>query len=250
MTKPLALQLYSVRDRMTDDRDGVLRKLAEIGYGAVEAFKPTDDPAGFRKVADDLGLTVCATHAVGLVRGMDPGVVFEAVNTLGTELVIVPGGIAKDEFTTGDGLNRVADLLNDLATQAQSHGLRLGYHNHDHELQAMVDRRHSLDVLAELLSPEVFLEIDTYWAFVGGADVSELLARHRERVQLLHVKDGPGVRGGPNVAVGQGSLPVPEIVAAAPNAWRVVEFDSCATDIVDAVGESFSYLSALGEATE
>ncbi|NDL60890.1 sugar phosphate isomerase/epimerase family protein [Phytoactinopolyspora mesophila] len=245
MSTPLAVQLYSVRDHITKDRDRVLSRLAETGYGAVEPFAPRDDPSGFRTVADDLGLQVCATHASELVRGADASEVFDAVSTLGTSLVIVPGGIPKEEFTTGDGLKRVADVLNDLSERAAAHGLELGYHNHEHELESMFDGRHALDVLADLLTPDIFLEIDTYWAAVGGADVPALLQRHGDRVRLLHVKDGPVVRDEPNVAVGEGRIPVGEYLAAAPHAWRVVEFDKCETDVLDALERSLTYLATL-----
>jgi hypothetical protein len=68
-----------------------------------------------------------------------------------------------------------------------------------------------------------------------------------DRVRSLHVKDGPAVKGEPNVAVGSGVMPVPEVLAAAQQAWRVVEFDSCATDLMAALGASVAYLDALAE---
>ena len=66
------------------------------------------------------------------------------------------------------------------------------------------------------------------------------------RVELLHVKDGPLEKGEPNVAVGSGAMPVADVLAAAPsNAWRVIEFDECATDLFTAIGESRAYVAAL-----
>ncbi|WP_053202467.1 sugar phosphate isomerase/epimerase family protein [Jiangella muralis] len=245
MPKPLAVQLYSVRDLLSADRSGVLRRLAAIGFGAVEPYDPCDDPEGLWRVLDDLGLEVCASHAVGLVRGGDAAEIFDAVRTLGTELVIVPGGLPTENFATADGIARVADLLNEWAGAARGHGLRLGYHNHDHELRHRVDGRHALDVLADLLDPDVFLEVDTYWAAVGGADVPALLSRHAGRVRLLHIKDGPAVLGEPNVAVGAGALPVADYLATAPDAWRIVEFDTCATDLLAAIDDSYRHLAAL-----
>ncbi|NEE00733.1 sugar phosphate isomerase/epimerase family protein [Phytoactinopolyspora halotolerans] len=245
MSKPLAVQLYSARDQIAEDRDAVLRRLAGIGFGAVEPFQPLNDPAGFRKVADDLGLTVCAAHAADLVQGVEPAKVFDALGTLGTDQAIVPGGIPRAEFATADGVKRVADRLNGLAEQARARGISLGYHNHEHELEYLIDGRHALDVLADALAPEVFLEVDTYWAAVGGADVPALLRRHADRVRLLHVKDGPAVVGEHNVVVGSGSVPVPEYLAAAPDAWRVIEFDRCATDVLDALEASYRYVASL-----
>src|SRR5205807_3795906 len=119
----------TVRSHIAEDRDGVLRQLADLGFGAVEPFQPTEDPIGFRKVADGLGLVVSSAHAMGLLDA-DPHPVFEAIATLGTQLAIVPAGIAQEDFGTRDGLARAADLLNALAEKAAAHGLRLGYHNH------------------------------------------------------------------------------------------------------------------------
>jgi sugar phosphate isomerase/epimerase len=245
MTRPLSVQLYTVREQIAEDRDGVLRRLADLGFRAVEPFQPTEDPVGFRKVADDLGLTVSSAHAMGLLQD-DPNPVFEAIATLGTDLAIVPAGIPQEQFTTREGLQRAADLLNGLAEKAAAHGLRLGYHNHWWEFEPVIDGKHGLEVLAELLAPEVFLEVDTYWAAVGGADVPSVLGKLGSRVEALHVKDGPVKKGEPNLAVGTGAMPVAAVLGAAPaEAWRIIEFDECATDIFAALGESLGYVADL-----
>ncbi|MEV4760987.1 sugar phosphate isomerase/epimerase [Micromonospora sp. NPDC049559] len=244
MARPLSVQLYSVRELISDDRDGVLRRIADIGFGAVEPYDPTTDPKGFRRVVDDLGLTVSSTHAGALLR-QEPAEVFDAVATIGTELVIIPAGIPHEDFTTRDGLARAADLLNGLAEQAKPYGLRLGYHNHWWEIEPRIDGVPAIEVLAELLAPEVFLEIDTYWAAVGGVEVPDLLRRLGDRVLALHVKDGPVRKDEPHTAVGQGVMPVPEILAANPDAWRIVELDRCATDMLTALAESHAYLTGL-----
>ncbi|QYC37922.1 Xylose isomerase-like TIM barrel [Nonomuraea coxensis DSM 45129] len=244
MSTPISVQLYTVRDALAADRDAVLRRLAGMGYTAVEPYDPAADPEGFRRVADDLGLRVSATHAYALLTE-DTNAVLDAIATIGTDLAIVPGGIAHEEFTTPDGLRRTADLLNGLAERAAGHGVRIGYHNHWWEIEPRIDGRHALEALADLLAPEVFLEIDTYWAAVGGADVPALLGRLGGRVLALHVKDGPVVKGEPHTAVGAGAMPVPAVLAAAPDAWRVVELDECATDVFGALADSHAYLTSL-----
>jgi len=244
MATPLSIQLYTLRHQLAADRHGALARLAEIGYRSVETYDPTADPAGFRKAADALGISVSGTHAYALFN-TDAGEVFDAVATIGTDLVIIPGGIDHEEFTTFDGLSRVADTLNGFAAKAAEYGMRLGYHNHWWEIEPRFEGRTALEELAGLLAPGVFLEVDTYWAQVGGADVPELLRSLGDRVLALHVKDGPGVKDEPHTAVGKGVIDVPSILGAAPDALRIVELDSCATDIFDAVAESRDYLAAL-----
>lgn len=248
MPEPLGVQLYTVREALATDRDAALRRIADIGYTAVEPYDPTDDPEGFRRLVDELGLTVPAIHAVALVREDEPGPVLDAVNTIGTELAIVPAGIPQEEFTSRDGIARAADLLNGLAETAAGHGIRLGYHNHWWELEPVLDGRHALEHLAELLDPAVFLEVDTYWAALGGADVPRLLTDLGDRVRALHVKDGPLTRDGAHLAVGAGRMPVPEVLAAAPDALRIVELDSCDTDLFEALAASRAYLTTLESA--
>ncbi len=53
------------------------------------------------------------------------------------------------------------------------------------------------------------------------------------------------IKGEPHTAVGAGVMPVPEILAAAPGAWRVVELDECATDVFTALADSHAYLTSL-----
>jgi sugar phosphate isomerase/epimerase len=244
MATPLSIQLYTLRDQIAADRDGTLTRLAEIGYRSVEPYDPTGDPTGFRKLADELGLTVPSTHAYALFS-KDAGEVFDAVRAVGTDRAIIPGGIEHDLFTTTEGLQQVADQLNGFAAKAAEHDVLIGYHNHWWEIEPRFEGRTALEVLAGLLAPEVFLEVDTYWAAVGGADVPELLRTLGDRVYALHVKDGPGVKDEPHTAVGQGTIDVPSILAAAPDAVRIVELDSCAGDVFEAVGESHRYLTAL-----
>jgi sugar phosphate isomerase/epimerase len=238
---PLGVQLYSAREQITADRDGVLRRLAQIGYGAVEPYDPLDDPAGFRAIADELGLAVPSTHGPVLSDRRDE--LAAAAATLGIEALIVPA-VPAAEFADPAGVSRTAERLNEAAAWAAGHGLQLGYHNHYWEFTELPDGRPALDALADELAAEVFLEIDVYWAAVAGADVPDLLKRLGDRVRYLHVKDGPGTVEDPMTAVGAGTLPIAEILAAAPaDARRVVELDRCATDVLDALADSYAFLA-------
>ena len=150
------------------------------------------------------------------------------------------------EFADQDSVRGVAAELNGTAARLAIEGLRLGYHNHDHELAPLPDGTTALEALAAALDPAVLLEVDTYWAAVAGQDVPALLGRLGERVRYLHVKDGPVTRDDPMTAVGAGRMPVAEILAAAPAAWHVVELDRCATDMMTAVGDSLAWLAGQG----
>lgn len=252
MTNPPALQLYTVREQLAGDRKGILARLASFGYGAVEPFNILGDPEGLRADLDAAGLLTCSVHATPSGEQAEP--LLRAARTLGARTIIVPY-MPPARFTDRASVQALASELNELALRAADQGLRLGYHNHDFELASIVDGRPALEVLAGALDDPVdggvdggvLLEVDTYWAAVGGQDVSALLGRLGDRVRYLHVKDGPMTREDPQTAVGAGRMPVAEILAAASSAeWHVVELDQCATDMMTAVAESLAWLAAHG----
>jgi sugar phosphate isomerase/epimerase len=242
ITSPPALQLYTVREQLAKEGTAVLRRIADFGYGAVEPFDVSEDPHRLRADLDEVGLAVCAVHAK--VLGDDSGALLRWAREAGAHTVIVPW-MEPATFAAADGVARLARDLNEAAAKAADHGLRLGYHNHDFELSSLIAGRPALEVLADSLDPAVILEVDTYWAAVGGQDVPALLGRLGDRVRYLHVKDGPVTKEDPMTAVGSGRMPVAEILAACPSAeWHVVELDRCATDMLTAVGDSLAWLAA------
>lgn len=238
----LSVQLYTVRNALAEDFDGTLERIAGFGYTQVEPFQFVNFLDGLGALAKH-GLTAPTAH-VGLLAG-DQDEIFAAAEQLGIGTVIEPA-VREPQWQGADAIREVAAQLNAAAEKAAEHGLRVGYHNHWWELQSTVEGRHGLEVLADHLAPEVVLEVDTYWANAGGADVPALLGRLGDRVVALHVKDGDGsLDTKKQVAVGSGTLPVWDYIAAGPeNALRVVELDDSAGDLLDAVRDSRTYLLA------
>lgn len=237
----LSVQLYTVREPFGHDAPGTLGRLAEIGYRRVE-------PWGLVERADVLaehlpahGLQAPTAH-VHLI-GADLDAVFAAARRVGVGTVIDPH-IAEEHWTERASIQAIAARLGEIAARAADHGLRVGYHNHAFELERRIDGVAALEVFADAAPESVVLEVDTYWAEVGGEPAAALLARLGDRVQALHVKDGPRTKEDRDqVAVGSGVLPIPEILAAAPAALRVVELDDHAGDVFDALRDSFAYLT-------
>ena len=90
----------------------------------------------------------------------------------------------------------------------------------------------------------MILEVDTYWASAGGADVPALLGKLGDRVEALHVKDGDGALDNKaQVAVGSGTCGAGH-PGRRPNALRVVELDDTDGDRMQAVADSRAYLLA------
>ena len=242
MTRPqdLGVQLYAVREALAADRAATIARLAGLGFGYVEPFDLLTDPAGLAALLADTGLRAITAHA--RVSGPDAPALCEAATTLGITTLIVPW-LDPERFATRDAVRGVADELNRTAAEVAAHGIRVGYHNHWFELEAVFDGRTALEWLADDLDESIVLELDTYWAAVGGQDVPALLGRLGDRVRFLHLKDGPLEPREPQVALGQGVLPVREILAAATSCeLAVVELDSFAGDMFTALADSVAFL--------
>jgi sugar phosphate isomerase/epimerase len=229
----LSVQLYTVRSALAADPDATLARLAALGFRLVEPFALLENRDALREGLPRHGLIAPTTHAD--ILGPDRDAVFAAAGELGIGTVI-QAWTEPAQWVAANGIARIATALDEAARVAADLGLRVGYHNHEFELATRIDGRHALEVFAGRLHPDVVLEVDTWWAHIGGADVPRLLDRLGERVVALHLKDGDGSGGGHvQVPLGQGVLPVREIVAAAPNALRVLELDDTAGDLFEAI---------------
>jgi sugar phosphate isomerase/epimerase len=240
----LSVQLYTVREAMQADLVGTLQRIAAIGFDQVEPYNFTAFPA-LGDALRSAGLTAPTTHGhfVG-VGESELDDLFAGAKSLGIQRVIDPH-VPAERWTTALSVAEIADQLNSAAEVATRHGVSIGYHNHAHELESIIDGRTSLEVMCDSLSDAVALEVDTYWAAVGGQDPVALLGRLGDRVVAIHVKDGAATpEPKDQTAVGGGTLPIRAIVEAAPaTALRVIELDDSRGDRFQAVADSFAYLT-------
>lgn len=239
-----SVQLYSVRDAFAADPDETLRRLAAIGFVSVEPYGVVENVEALRAGLAAHGLSAPTAHAA--LVGKDLDAVFAAARELGIEVVIEPM-IPATQWQNSADIVAAAEALNAAAKVAAGYGVRVGYHNHWWELESRIDGRSALEVFADRLDPEVVLEVDAYWAAAGGEDAPGLLRRLGERVCAIHVKDGSlAVDASGQVPAGQGRVPLAEVLAAAPEALRVVEFDRH-EDVFGGIAESFAYLAGAGK---
>ncbi|HEX5302829.1 MAG TPA: sugar phosphate isomerase/epimerase [Streptosporangiaceae bacterium] len=186
---PLGIQLYSVRDDIGPaDLETTLKRLAGMGFTHAEPYRILDRTEQLGEALAAAGLQVTAAHAN--VTTSDRDAYFDAAARLGLDTLIVPW-TEPDALSSRNGVAAVAAAINDAARRAADRGLRVGYHNHDFEFSQVVDGTAAYEILAEALDGEVVLEVDTFWASMGGADVFELIPRLGSRVRFLHVTNEP-----------------------------------------------------------
>jgi sugar phosphate isomerase/epimerase len=247
MEKQIALQLYTVREHLKTDFVGTLRRVAEIGYTAVETafWEPAITPRYARSVLDELGFRVISIHC-DLPLGDRQDMALALAEVYDCDRLIWHGWPRDPRYGSLAGVDALVEEYNAANQSVRAAGLRLGLHNHWWEYE-LVEGARPYQVLLERCAPDIFFELDTYWATVGGCDPVAVLGELGPRAPLLHIKDGPATGpDAPKTAVGTGAMPIPAILSAADHAeWLIVELDDCATDMLAAVEESYRYLRSF-----
>jgi sugar phosphate isomerase/epimerase len=238
-----SVQLYTVREALERDLPGTIRRLADIGFTMVEPYRFVAKAAELKQALSENNLRAPSGHAPLLSEDQDE--IFAAARELGIGTVIDPH-VPAGRWATLEDIMETAQQLNAAAAKAAGYGLRVGYHNHWWEVESVIDGKTALEHLADSLDPAVVLELDTYWAAVGGQNPTELLARLGDRVKFIHIKDGP-LTSDPasQVAVGDGRMAIWDVIGAATSLEAgVIELDAFQGDMFEAVQDSFNYLAS------
>jgi sugar phosphate isomerase/epimerase len=243
--KPIALQMFTVRREAAIDYVGTLRKIAKIGYKGVETGLNLAKAKESRQTLDDVGLVASSCFAP-LANRDNVNAIVEAAGIMGVKTLV--NGKGPEQFTKLDDIKKVAEEFQLAAELLAPHGLKMAYHNHWWEMNVL-DGRLGLEILYGL-APAMACEIDMYWAGnFGAVNVPPLVRKYRDRVPLLHVKDGPWIKDQPMTAAGKGKVPIADCVNAAnPDVleWVIFEMDECATDTLTAVADSYAFLTRAG----
>ena len=224
--KQIGLELYTVRDEMQNDFEGVIAKIASFGYKEVEAATGYNNMSAkeFRAMLDRYGLTMPSTHSGlpaadtmdarlegGQVMGLKyvenlggGGVGGRAAGApRGTAPAGVPpagragGGGGRGAGQTEEAIKRQAQTLNDNGKIARKFGIKMIVHNHTGEFAPLADKSElqPYDVLLAETDPEVVaMQLDIGWASVAGQDILAMFKKSPGRFECWHVKDAMGLK--------------------------------------------------------
>jgi sugar phosphate isomerase/epimerase len=247
MSFHIALQTWTIREQLNEDYYGSFTKVAEIGYEAVEVGMPPEGIASADMKAhfDRIGLHALSCHAnlEQLTKSLDELIDF--VKMAGSRYIV----LSYYRFGSREEVMEIARLLNQIGQSCLDHGIRFLYHNHDWEFMRF-DGEHALDLLLEATDPKlVGVELDVYWVKKAGVDPVSYLRKLDRRCPLLHVKDMEPGEEQWFAEVGEGILPMKEIIEAATEVgteWLVVEQDSCRRPPFDCIATSYDNLQKMG----
>lgn len=276
-TKPIALQLYSVRFDMAEDFYGTLKKVADMGYDGVEFAGFYNEKAeDVKKALEELNLTAISSHVVMtplLIDDLDAQIAYHKV--LGCKYIVMP--YADENYRPGgpkfeEGLK----LYEQIGKKLKENGIDFLYHNHDFEFVKYAGTN-GFDYLYSAV-PEEYLnpQMDVCWVSVAGRDPAEYIRKYSGRLDILHLKDyilkDPEHKGNMYALIdengqddinidisesenfdfrplGQGQVGIPAIIDAAEEngvKWYVVEQDrSSDMPALEAVKQSIDYFREL-----
>jgi sugar phosphate isomerase/epimerase len=243
---PIAAQLWSLHDEASTDLFGVLEKVAELGYPAVETISLYGHaPGAVRDRLATLGLVLCSAHAP-FPAGEEAEAILDTYEEAGADTLV--WSLEPEEFADRATMLRGLRRVNDGAANAAGRSMRVAYHNHFAEFRAEFDGRTAYDVLLEALDPAVVIELDTYWAHTGGADPAAVAAGLGARLESVHLKDGPALgMDDYMVPFGEGVVDVDAAASANPHVrWNIVEMDRSHHDMYDLLGRAYDHLVGRG----
>lgn len=234
------IQLFSVRDVAEKNMDEALRQVSEQGYKFVEFAGFFGIPAEeIRKMLAKYNLKVSGTHTgwQEIAEHFEETVAYH--KAIGNENIIIPGG----DFSDQRKLDALIDMINEFQPRLEAEGISLGFHNHFGEFRPNKDGSNIEDQL--IYRTNVMLEIDTYWAYIGGADPTALLERLKDRIRIIHIRDGFDV--GKGAPLGRGIAPVADIYrkAAELGMFMVVENGTGDYDSMTGAKMCIEYLKSL-----
>jgi sugar phosphate isomerase/epimerase len=189
MKLPIAVQLWSLRDEAEKDFEATLENVAKLGLDGVEfAGFYNYSAVDMNTLLKRTGLKAASAHISCDELKQDVLAVIEYNKTIGNKNIVIPYIKLENQHD----LDEAVDFILKIAPVIRDNGMILHYHNHDSEFKK-IKGRYILDLLIERCSSvNLNLELDTYWCFVGGEDPENYLLRNKNKINLIHLKDGNG----------------------------------------------------------
>ena len=234
----IGVQMWSVDKLWKKDPAGAFRRLKALGYDGVQSFGfLAMDWNELEKMLDGEGLQIVDMpfYLKNTASGEFERFV-EFCRRFGIGFAYEPF----IRFKTGEEWKRHFDTLVALGGKFARHGIRVGYHNHQHELRESYGGTTPLEMMC---ASGLAAELDVGHVRLAGGDPVAWLKRFAGRVPSIHAKPGGG-----NAVGGAGDRndwkAIFAAARAAGTAWAVVECETRRDTYAD-VEASIAFLKGL-----
>ncbi|NDV58596.1 sugar phosphate isomerase/epimerase [Bacteroides sp. 519] len=208
--KDIAVQLYSLlRHGVSDDYDGTIKKVGEMGFTSVEAAGYGDGkfygktPEAFKADLEAVGVYALSSHTG---RGLSADELkskkysdettawwdqcIAAHKAAGMKYIVTP---SMEVPKTIEDLQTYCEYYNEIGRKCKENGMKFGYHNHAFEFVKIKNGENEVvmyDYMIQNTDPALVLfEMDVYWVVRGAASPVDYFNKYPGRFEVLHVKD-------------------------------------------------------------
>ena len=243
----VALQLYTIRDKIAKDYVKALETVAKIGYKAVEfAGHPfgTVPVRELKELLQKLGLKAISAHVDFKKLKEKPDELLNYAKELGLIYIVSEPNIK--EIKSYDECIQVAKTMNEIGRKVKEYGMKFGMHNHAIEFEVKFEGKTVYDIFLENTDPSlVFFQADVFWIKYAGYDPVEVLKKLKGRCLLVHLKDMKDEVSKDFAELGQGILDFKKIVQVGDEIgveWYIVENDRPSVDSFESIRIALEYL--------
>ena len=203
VTKPIGLQLYSIRQDISENLLASLDSVSAIGYSFVETAGYKNGlfyglkPEEFAKELKQRNLQFLSSHAAtGIsslgsyeseLRWWDEAII--AHKAAGVKYLVMPSLNNAFAFKGLAELKHYCNYMNAIGKKCSEAGLKFGFHNHSREFEK-VEGQVAYDFMLANTQPKyVFFQIDLYWAYKGNVVIADYFKKYPKRFTMWHIKD-------------------------------------------------------------
>ncbi len=249
--KYIGIQLYTIREKLKEDFDGTIKKIAKIGFNSIETAGYSEgkfygySPKDFLNYTKDLGLKALSSHADVQWNNIDQ--MIDHTLEAGMEYLVKPW-LNSDQRKSIDDYKKRAEEFNKIGEKCKKSGLRFAYHNHAFEFES-INGQIPYDVLLNNTEADLLtMQLDTYWMIYGGYQPLDYFKKYPGRFELLHIKDMDDTDKRESTEIGMGIIDFPEIFAANKKSgmkYFFLEQEAFKMDVFKSLEISYAYLRAL-----
>lgn len=230
MPKPIALELYSVRDLYREDFEACIQQTAALGYKGVECFGP---PA---LSAERVTAALAANHLelvgwhlpIETLEGDKLPETIAYLKATNCTRAVVPW-MPPETFASVDSVIAFANRMNAIASALTPHRITLGYHNHAAEFIPLPDGTLPWNLFME--HSNVFGQLDTGNALASKTpdiDLTQVVSLWPGRAETVHLKPY-SYQNGLETMIGVDDVPWVSFIEAAETVgkamWLIVEYE-------------------------
>ncbi len=201
----LGCNTFGLRKELTEDFEGTLKQIKEIGFDCVEPMlfnykkQGKNVPKNYWcndfidyavPFVKDLGLKFSSCHFGLDVMGMplsEKALVKYILNV--HEKSGITRFVSSGLFDNEKSALKCASLMGEVAEKVASEGIEILFHNHEDELlPTKSGDKTLLELYFENTSDKVALELDVGWAAIYNDEI-EIVKKFADRLEILHCKD-------------------------------------------------------------